>query len=484
MTGVPEGWAEVLLGDLIELRYGKALPERVRRGGSVAVYGANGVVGCHDTALLTGPTILVGRKGSVGAVHYSSGPCWPIDTTYFIEEFGALDPRFLVQVLKSLSLAQHESSTAIPGLNREDVYAQVVRLPPLAEQRRIVAKVDALVSQIQSALERLGRLLPLLKRLRQSVLAAACSGELTREWRMANPESRESARQLLGAIHVRRRELGLSTATKPIDDAGIESPDATLPEQWTWCRVGEVADVRLGGTPTRTEASYWNGSVPWVSSGEVANCRIRDTQERITRMGLENSNAKMYPAGTVLIAMIGEGKTRGQAAILDVEACTNQNVAGLVFDAGMMNPEYVWYWALSEYAKNREAGRGGNQAALNGGKVRALFMPLPPFEEQAEVVRLVKEVLAVVDDIESRVHSATKSAVQLRQAILVRALSGALVPTEAELATAECRDFESAEALLARLPSPRRAAAHAEAERISAPRGARRQQRGSMREAE
>ena len=322
--------------------------------------------------------------------------------------------------------------------------------PPLAEQRRIVAKVEALLEQVSRAKERLDRLPVILKRFRQAVLAAACSGELTGEWREGHPHV-EPAGDLLQSIAARRRALGLHTATKVIDDEGIEMPDTELPGSWAWCRVGQVADVRLGGTPSRKVPNYWNGQVPWVSSGEVANCRIRDTAEKITRNGLENSNAKLYPSGTVLIAMIGEGKTRGQAALLEIEACTNQNAAGLVFDVGMMNPEYVWYWALGEYERNRDSGRGGNQPALNGGKVRALALALPPVEEQAEVVRVVKRMDALVSTIERRALAAAARVNRLPQAILAKAFSGELVPTDAELARAEGRTCESAEALLARM---------------------------------
>src|SRR5439155_20424587 len=106
----------------------------------------------------------------------------------------------------------------------------------------------------------------------------------------------------------------LPSARQVTTDEGIDLPDVELPETWAWCRVGDVADVRLGGTPSRKEPSYWGGSIPWVSSGEVANCRIARTAEHITGAGLENSNAKVYPRGTVLIAKIGEGKTPGQAA--------------------------------------------------------------------------------------------------------------------------------------------------------------------------
>ena len=159
-------------------------------------------------------------------------------------------------------------------------------------------------------------------------------------------------------------------------------------------------------------------------------------------------STKLYPNGSVLIAMIGEGKTRGQAAILDIEACTNQNVAGLVFDGGNINPEYVWYWALGEYEKNRNIGRGGNYPALNGRKVRAFPLPLPPLDEQHEIVRRVQTLFALTDVIEKRLARAIPRAEKLPQAILTEAFSGELVPTEAELARVDARDYEHAEELL------------------------------------
>ncbi len=112
---LPEGWAQAPLGDLLTFNYGKALREDKRKGGSVAVYGSNGVVGYHDSFLTDAPTIVVGRKGSVGEVHLSQNACWPIDTTYFIDTFGDLEPQFVFYQLKALRLSEQEKSSAIPG---------------------------------------------------------------------------------------------------------------------------------------------------------------------------------------------------------------------------------------------------------------------------------------------------------------------------------------------------------------------------------
>jgi type I restriction enzyme, S subunit len=185
-SDLPDGWTHAQVGDVVQFNYGKGLKDADRRGGPVPVYGSNGVVGQHDVALTAGPTIIVGRKGSVGAVHFSPKSCWPIDTTYFIDDFGGLDPTYLVHALRSLRLEELDTSTAIPGLNRNDAYRQTIFVPPAPEQQRIVNAVDNTLGYVNASRERLARLPAILKRFRQAVLAAACSGRLTADWRDAN----------------------------------------------------------------------------------------------------------------------------------------------------------------------------------------------------------------------------------------------------------------------------------------------------------
>ena len=149
-TDLPEGWASTSLGDILEVKYGKGLREADRIEGCVPVYGSNGVVGHHHVALTKGPTIIIGRKGSIGAVHYALSPCWPIDTTYFIDDFKSLEKQFVVYALRLLELSELDTSTAIPGLNRDDLYSQIFPLPPLIEQKRIVHKAEQLLARVKS----------------------------------------------------------------------------------------------------------------------------------------------------------------------------------------------------------------------------------------------------------------------------------------------------------------------------------------------
>ena len=296
-------------------------------------------------------------------------------------------------------------------------------------KERIADKLDAVLARVDACRERLDRVPPILKRFREAVLEAAVSGRLTEEWRESFQVSK-SGKALVAAIAENRRDNGLKSADRQIEDENIEIPDRELPASWTWARVGQIADVRLGGTPSRGIQEFWSGDVSWVSSGEVANCRIITTRERISLSGIENSAAKVYPAGTVLIAMIGEGKTRGQSAILDIAAATNQNVAGLVFDGGEMSGEYVWRWALSEYEKTRSVGRGGNQPALNGAKVRALPIPVPPVEEQSEIVRRVGDLFSLAGSLERWYGHAVSRVEKLIPSVLAKAFRGELVPQD------------------------------------------------------
>lgn len=247
-------------------------------------------------------------------------------------------------------LANNHVSQA--SVSRKVLSGLPLPLPPLTQQRQIIELLDQIDQGRDAAAASLAKARRLLTDSRRAVLASACSGQLTENWREDN--RLEPVGPKLIDIRVEQsagRGRGRTAAPN-------ESELPELPNTWAWASVGEVAEVQVGGTPSRKVPEYWGGQIPWVSSGEVANCRISATREGITESGLANSNAKIFPAGTVLIAMIGEGKTRGQAAILDVEASNNQNAAGVLANVELIDPEYLWRWALAQYEVTRAVGRG------------------------------------------------------------------------------------------------------------------------------
>ena len=170
-----------------------------------------------------------------------------------------------------------------------------------------------------------------------------------------------------------------------------------LPEAWHRSTLGEIARITSGGTPDRAEPSYWGGSVPWVTTGEIQFNTITDTVEKITEAGLKNSSAKLFPPGTLLMAMYGQGKTRGQVAKLGFEAATNQACAAILLHEGH-DPDFYFQYFAFQYEAIRELGNAGTQQNLSGGILKGVGVPVPPIDEQ----RRVAQVLGVWDEAISK----------------------------------------------------------------------------------
>lgn len=159
------------------------------------------------------------------------------------------------------------------------------------------------------------------------------------------------------------------------------------PAGWTRATLGEVATVGSGGTPDRTQPRFWGGPIPWVTTGEIQFNTITETGESITPEGLGNSAAKVFPAGTLLMAMYGQGRTRGQVARLGIAAATNQACAAIRPRASC-HPEYLFQYLAAQYPRIRELGNSGTQQNLNAGLIRGIVLPLPPLREQARIARM------------------------------------------------------------------------------------------------
>jgi type I restriction enzyme S subunit len=158
---IPEGWRVWDLGEVVELRYGKALKKDARRGGMVAVLGSSGVVGWHDEMLIAGPSIIVGRKGNVGSVTWVDGPSWPIDTTYYVVT--PFPPRYVVEQLRRTEFLN--THAAVPGLSRAQAYSRPFLQPPSDLMVSFSEVSDGLASQasaLASHSERLGAIRDLL----------------------------------------------------------------------------------------------------------------------------------------------------------------------------------------------------------------------------------------------------------------------------------------------------------------------------------
>ena len=157
-------------------------------------------------------------------------------------------------------------------------------------------------------------------------------------------------------------------------------------------KIGEKFELSSGSTPSRDNKLYWDsGTINWVKTTEVINKEITETEEKITKFALENTSLKLFPVNTILIAMYGQGQTRGRSAILKVESTSNQ-ACGAIFPNKIDNPVFIWHQLMLRYSELRELGRGGNQPNLNGQLIKNFELIFPPLSLQNEFADFVAQV--------------------------------------------------------------------------------------------
>lgn len=161
-----------------------------------------------------------------------------------------------------------------------------------------------------------------------------------------------------------------------------------VPNDWKLDRIDAIADISSGGTPSRDNAAYWGGEIPWVTTAEVRFNRIHETEQTITKSGLTNSSAKLLAPGTILVAMYGQGKTRGQVALLEIEATTNQACAAICLRPGY-SKEFYFQYLQNEYQRIRNLSNSGGQDNLSGAIVKSIKVAVPPFKEQGRVAEIL-----------------------------------------------------------------------------------------------
>ena len=178
--------------------------------------------------------------------------------------------------------------------------------------------------------------------------------------------------------------------------------------------VKELTDVVSGGTPSRDISEYWEeGTIPWVKTTELQNNIVTEVEEYITEQGLSNSSAKIVPSGTVLIAMYGQGKTRGMTAYLGIEACTNQACA-CILPSAQINQTFLWQFFILSYDNLRDMAKGGNQPNLNGNMIKNYPILCPPRELQEQFATFVEQT----DKLKFEIQKSLEKLETLKKALM------------------------------------------------------------------
>jgi type I restriction enzyme S subunit len=346
----PREWNIRRFNELLTLEYGKGLAEQRRMQGTFPVVGSNGIVGYHNTAIVKGPGIVVGRKGTIGAVTWIDSDFWPIDTTYYVKtKKNDVCLRWLFYELVHLSLPRLSQADVVPGLKRESVHSLVVALPPLAEQQKIAEILGA----VDSAIELVDRVIWKTERLKKGLMQTL----LTK-----------------GIGHTEYKD----------------TPIGKTPKTWQIVRLSNVGDIATGKTPSTSNTAYWNGKIPFITPADIKESKyVYETERYVTSEGAECVGG-ILPRDTVLAVCIGS--TIGKTAITYEESVTNQQINSIICKKDVAEPDYVYY-ALSLRANLLKSYSGVAAVPIVKKSLFEQFkIPLPPIPEQQRIA----ETLSVI----------------------------------------------------------------------------------------
>lgn len=374
---LPNGWIETLLGEIITLEYGKGLTGLERERGMYKVWGSNGVVGTHNDFLIDGPVIIVGRKGSVGVIHYSPDKCWPIDTTYYINSIKSLSTLFIYYLLKHLNLSSLDKSTTIPGLNREIAYSQRILLPPLEEQCRIVEKIEELFSEIENVEQ---NLLDINKRLNvywQAILDNAFE-------------------------RVTNRKLSFFTTF-----------------------------IGAGSTPKGGRSIYVRNGIPFIRSQNVLHYSLNlDDVVYITdEINKKMSRTKVHP-NDVLLNITGAsiGRCTYVPDYLN-QGNVNQHVC-IIRTTPDLSYKYLALYLNSPKIQRliQKWSSGATREALTLFQINDIPIPICPLAEQELIVAELESQYTILENVKETIIKKLSQIEVLKQSILSKAFTGNLVP--------------------------------------------------------
>lgn len=442
---LPLGWKWSKIGEIIRFEYGKGLPKSIKnKTGPIPVYGANGIKRYCIEALIDQPSIIIGRKGSAGAFNRVYTPCWPLDVTYYVQPSKHLDFEYVYYCLKSLGL-ENMARGIKPGLNRNEIYALTIGLPPKKEQSRIVNKIKQLMSlcdELEARKQKrvnerialnnmlLNKLLSseshdefqkywqhicdnfdmlydnseTVDKLRQTVFQLAARGKLVPQ----DPND-EAASGLLKRLNKKRlakeKKIKKTISLPPVQ--GNEIPYSP-PHGWEWVRLCEIGEFCGGGTPSKNHSAYWGGNIPWVSPKDMKSDRISTAKLFITQKALDETSVRLIPENSLLIvARSGILKRLLPVAINDIKCTVNQDIKVIIpFDTDITNYLQLMLKGHQDMILNQLVKAGVTVQSLKYKEFEVHPFPIPPLAEQRRIISKVTQLMSFCDNLEYRVQQA------------------------------------------------------------------------------
>ena len=449
-----KGWEANFLKLLCTIKTGDKDVNQGSENGKYPFFTCAQEISNSETFSFEGEAILIAGNGNFNVKFYH-GRFEAYQRTYVLQNFKNVDAKYLFYFINNKlgDITKGNRGSTIKYIRLGDIANYPIIYPTSKEtQQAIVNKIESLFDEIDEGIGRLKTAAQQIQQYRQSLLKNAFNGELTKEWRSKHADTLPSENELLAQIQTAREQhhaqqlADWQTAVSQWEQNGKEGKKpskpkaptqavkfeenfADLPKGWGTIKINQVAEIFTGATPLKSNANYYeNGSIPWVTSGSLNNEFVDSADSFVTDLALKETNLKLLPKHTLLVAMYGEGKTRGKCSELLIEATTNQAIAGIVLnDRYPISRKFLKFYMFKNYADIRRQSSGGVQPNLNLGLVGNIIFPLPCLAEQTQIVAILESKLTACDQLADELAKQLKQAEMLKQAVLKAAFSGGLL---------------------------------------------------------
>ncbi len=397
---VPLQWEVRRLKRFCTFTYGNSLANEDRIEGAIPVYGSNGVVGYHNRAMTHKPCIIIGRKGSYGKINFSESECFPIDTTYFVDDRSTkADMRWLKYVLPFLELDKFSKDTGVPGLNREDAHNKFVPIPENDIQKAIVDYLDSKTSQIDDLIAKKERMIELLKEERVAIINQAVTKGLD-----PKSEMKDSGIEWLGKVP---KHWGLQRLKYLLSDSG--------------------EGIRIGPFGSSLKAEFITDQGYKVYGQENVISDDFSIGYRFINQGkFAELNVYELNPGDVIVTMMG---TTGKSKVVPEgikKGIMDSHLIRMRFNK-MVNPSFISFLINDShyiFTQLRIYSKGSIMEGLNSSIIKALFIASPPVKEQEKIMSYLSQKLGEIDKIIYKESQGIDFLKEYRTALIFEVVTG------------------------------------------------------------
>ena len=404
---IPDNWEWVRLGEIVYnydyRRVPLSLKDRNRLKKVYDYYGASGIIDKVDNYIFDEKLLLIAEDGAnlknrtKDIAFIAEGKYWVNNHAHIVNSIDTTTLYYLKHYINSISLFSYITGSAQPKLNRSNLDNILIPLPPQREQQRIVDKIKDIFAELDKLDEASQKYDECKELLNRRVLDLAMHGKLVAQDSQDEPASalvekiKEEKAQL-----IKDKKIKKTKALPPIEEDEIPYE---IPDNWEWVRLGEIAEFKLGKTPAKKEAKYWNSSdIPWVSISDLNNAIVSKTERSISKVASkEVFNENIVPKGSLLMSF---KLTIGKMGILDMPAYHNEAIISfrLVNDMSNIFRNYLFISLpfFTSFVKTTPAVKG---KTLNKKILTNMLIALPPQQEQRRIVDKVEEIFDTLKEI-------------------------------------------------------------------------------------